>query len=94
MYEMLRNYTDLDLIHLFEDVESEANLFHLADMHCNYYDVQHVLPDQFCHTRFQHKVLHLNIQGVSSKYGQLQILLSQLPDANIELIIYYCGKLL
>jgi len=41
----------------------------------------------FCHTLFQHNVLHLNMPGLSSKYDQLKMLLSHLSDANIEM--YY-----
>ena len=34
---MLSNYVGFS--HLFEDVEVEANPFHLADVNSNYYDV-------------------------------------------------------
>ena len=58
MDEILSNYADLR--YLFENVEVEANPFHLAAMNSNYHDVRHI-PPMFCHTRFQHNILHLNI---------------------------------
>ena len=51
---------------------------------CNYFHVHHILSDKFCHTHFQYKVLHLNIQGLSSKFDQLKMLLSQLSYAHVE----------
>ena len=63
----------------------ETNPFSLADINSNYYDVNDILPDKFSHNNFQCKVLHLNIQGLSSKFDQLQTLLSELSDAHVEI---------
>ena len=82
MDEILSNYAELDLRNLYEintQYENEnMNPFNLADINSNYYDVNDILPDKFSHNNFQCKVLHLNIQGLSSKFDQLQTLLSDL----------------
>ena len=89
MDEMLSNYTELDLRYLYERTTQyeniETNHFNLADINSNYYDVNDILPDKFSHNNFQCKVLHLNIQGLSSKFDQLQTLLSELSDAHVEI---------
>ena len=69
MDEILSNYTELDLRYLYvryiQYTNVETNPFNLAD-------INDILPDKFSHTNFQCKVLHLNIQGLSSKFDQLQ----------------------
>ena len=89
MDEILSNYAELDLRNLYErntQYENvEMNPFNLADINSNYYDVNDILHDKFSHNNFQCKVLHLNIQGLSSKFDQLQTLLSELSDAHVEI---------
>ena len=89
MDEMLSNYTELDLRYLYErntQYENiETNPFNLADINSNYYDVNDILPDKFSHNNFQCKLLHLYIQGLSSKLDQLQTLFSELSDAHVEI---------
>ena len=89
MDEMLSNYTELDLRYLYDRTTQyeniETNPFNLADINSNYYDVNDILPDKFSHNNFQCKMLHLNIQGLSSKFDQLQTLLSELSDAHVEI---------
>ena len=84
MDEILGNYTELDLRYLFERntqyEDVETNPFNLADINCNY-----ILPDKFSHNNYQCNVLHLNINGLSSKFDQLQTLLSELSDAHVEI---------
>ena len=88
---MLSNYTELDLRYLYDRTTQyeniETNPFNLADINSNYYDVNDILPDKFIHNNFQCKVLHLNIQGLSSQFDQLQTLLSELElsDAHVEI---------
>ena len=91
MDEILSNYAELDLRNLYErntQYENvEMNPFNLADINSNYYDVNDILPDKFSHNNFQCKVLHLNIQGLSSKFDQVQTLLSELSDAHVETFV-------
>ena len=89
MDEMLSNYTELDLRYLYERNTKyeniEPNPFILADINSNYYDVNNILPDKFSNNNIHCKVLHLNIQGLSSKFDHLQTLLSELSDAHVEI---------
>ena len=89
MDEILSHNTKLDLRYLYErNIQYEnvkTNPFNLVDINSNYYDVNDILPDKFSHNKFQCKVLHLNIQGLSSKFDQLQTLFSQLSDAHVEI---------
>ena len=93
MDEMLSNYTELDLKYLYERTTQYENIktnpFNLADINSHYYDVNDILPDKFSHNNFQCKVLHLNIQGLSSKFDQLQTLLSELSDAHVEIDYFF-----
>ena len=89
MDEILSNYTKLNLRYLYKRYTQyeyvETNPFNLADINSNYYDVNDILPDIFSHNNFQCKVLHLSIQGLSSKFDQFQTLLSELSDAHVEI---------
>ena len=97
MDEILSNYTELDLRYLYErntQYENvEMNHFYLAAINSNYYDVNDILSDKFSQNNFQCKVLLLYIQGLSSKFDQLQTLLSEISDAHVEIdykIILLC----
>ena len=89
MDEILSNYTELYLKHLYERNTQyehvETNRFNLTDINSNYYDVNDVLPDTFSHNNVQCKVPHLNVQGLSSKCDKPQTLLSELSDAHVEI---------
>ena len=92
MDKILSNYAEPNLRYLYERNTQyqnvETNPFNLADINNNYNDVNDVLPDKFSHINFQCKVVHLSIQGLSSKFDQHQTLLSELSDAHVEIDYY------
>jgi len=94
MDEILSNYRELDLRYLYErntQYENvETNPFNLAAIHNYYYYVNDTLPDKLSHNNCQCKVLHLNIQGLSSNIDQLQTLLSELSGAHVEIDYMFC----
>jgi exonuclease III len=69
----------------------ESNPFDLASIDSKYYDVCDILPKSLQNASFQYKVLHLNIRGLSSKFDELKLLLSQLYDIHVILdVILLC----
>jgi exonuclease III len=69
----------------------ESNPFDLASIDSKYYDVCDILPKSLHNASFQYKVLHLNIRGLSSKFDELKLLLSQLYDIHVILdVILLC----
>ena len=94
MNDVLRNYSELDLRNLFDthilSKNVNTNPFNLAGINSTYYDVHDTMPNQFRNTRFQYNVLHLNLQGLTSKFDKLQNLLSQISEAHVEIDYILC----
>ena len=76
MNDVLRNYSELDLRNFLDthilSKNVNTNPFNSAGINSNYYDVHDMMPDQFRNTCFQYNVLHLNIQGLTSKFDKLK----------------------
>ena len=91
------NYEDLTLnlkeqINKYIHVDDIANNpFPIMASESNYYEINDIVPHEHGGSSFDLRVLHLNIQGLSSKYDDLNIMLSQLLDVHVKLdVILLC----
>ena len=76
--------SNIDLHHIMNsyvhDRDIPTNPLILKDVNCEYYDISDIPSNN---TGGLLKTIHWNIQGLSSKFDELKILLSQINDNNI-----------
>jgi hypothetical protein len=75
-----------DHMHMYIDEnDNGSNPLDFMSVDSEYYDADNIIPQHINIKSYQYKVLHLNIQGLHSKFDNFKILLSQLNDQDVKL---------
>lgn len=95
MDDISEDESNQDLLSLankyMHDNNIASNPFDIMNINSEYYNVNDMFPENLHNMSFQYKVMHLNIQGLNSKFEEFKILLAQMDEIQVKMdVILLC----